>query len=215
MAKNNFLDIKVSGIHDVENELQRTLNTVRSIEIEKEYKSQIKRIFQVANRRIQNLEKSEIASPALKALEQTGQIKKSGFARFSRANIDLKTKQGILAISQKLDTALKFVNNPTSTVRGAKKFIENIFSDTPKLDKKLTFEDKNRIADSMFEPRIMKRIDSSFRYDPLKEQLGNYEDEYNDDINNLSSTELAEEIAQRYNDLLDSKTDEFDTYDLY
>lgn len=81
-------------------------------ESSKEIRREIARVFQQANRRIQNVEKSGIVSPAVVALNK-GDIK--GFTKFSMKHSwnDLKTEYA---------KAVSFLQQPTSTATGAREY---------------------------------------------------------------------------------------------
>ena len=81
-----------------------------------EYKAEIRRIFQQANRRIQNVEKSGIVSPAVVALNK-GDIK--GFAKFSMRHSweDLKIEYA---------KAVSFLRQPTSSATGTREYAKHL-----------------------------------------------------------------------------------------
>lgn len=79
-------------------------------------KKQIQKVFHMANRRIQNIEKSGVYSPAVKELEfnQVGQMQK--FAKFTQAGQDWNE------IKLQYAKAVQFLRKPTSTASGAKQW---------------------------------------------------------------------------------------------
>lgn len=79
-------------------------------------KKQIQKVFHMANRRIQNIEKSGVYSPALKELEfsQVGQMQR--FAKFTQAGQDWNE------IKLQYAKAVQFLRKPTSTASGAKQW---------------------------------------------------------------------------------------------
>ena len=81
-------------------------------------RKEIARVFQQANRRIQNVEKSGIVSPAVVALNK-GDIK--GFAKFSMRLSweDLKIEYA---------KAVSFLRQPTSTATGTKEYAQHLQS---------------------------------------------------------------------------------------
>lgn len=83
-----------------------------AIESSPELRKEIARVFQQANRRIQNVEKSGIVSPAVIALNK-GDIK--GFAKFSMKHDwnDLKIEYS---------KAVSFLQQPTSTATGTREY---------------------------------------------------------------------------------------------
>lgn len=91
-------------------------DVITAIEQSPELKKEIARVFQQANRRIQNVEKSGIVSPAVVALNK-GDIK--GFAKFSMKHDwnDLKIEYS---------KAISFLQQPTSTTSGAKEYARHL-----------------------------------------------------------------------------------------
>lgn len=79
-------------------------------------KKQIQKVFHMANRRIQNIEKSGVYSPAVKELEfnQVGQMQK--FAKFTQAGQDWNE------IKLQYAKAVQFLRKPTGTASGAKQW---------------------------------------------------------------------------------------------
>lgn len=91
-------------------------DVITAIEQSPELKKEIARVFQQANRRIQNVENSGIVSPAVVALNK-GDIK--GFAKFSMKHDwnDLKIEYS---------KAVSFLQQPTSTASGAKEYARHL-----------------------------------------------------------------------------------------
>lgn len=91
-------------------------DVITAIEQSPELKKEIARVFQQANRRIQNVENSGIVSPAVVALNK-GDIK--GFAKFSMKHDwnDLKIEYS---------KAVSFLQQPTSTTSGAKEYARHL-----------------------------------------------------------------------------------------
>lgn len=79
-------------------------------------RAEIRRIFQVANRRIQNIESKDLVSPALQALNK-GDIK--GYTKFSMKHSweDLKTEYS---------KAISFLRQPTSTASGTREYNKHL-----------------------------------------------------------------------------------------
>lgn len=89
---------------------------LQAVESSPEYRKEIARVFQMANRRIQNIEQSGQLSPAVQALNK-GDI--TGFTKFSMRGswIDLKIEYG---------KAISFLRQPTSTSQGARQYGEHL-----------------------------------------------------------------------------------------
>lgn len=126
---------------------------LQAVESSPEYRKEIARVFQMANRRIQNIEQSGQLSPAVQALNK-GDIK--GFTKFSMKHdwSTLKIEYG---------KAISFLRQPTSTAQGARQYgqhLQSMYDLTPdeynlmarNLQGKL-----NSVSDSDFVERYLMR----------------------------------------------------------
>lgn len=124
MAK---LGIKIEFTKSVFGATQRTKikrEILQAVESSPEYKKEIARVFQMANRRIQNIEASGQLSPAVQALNK-GDIQ--GFTKFSMRGDwnTLKIEYG---------KAISFLRQPTSTAQGARQYgqyLQRMYDMTP------------------------------------------------------------------------------------
>lgn len=89
---------------------------LQAVESSPEYLKEIARVFQMANRRIQNIEQSGQLSPAVQALNK-GDIK--GFTKFS-----MKGDWNTLKIEY--GKAISFLRQPTSTAQGARQYGQHL-----------------------------------------------------------------------------------------
>lgn len=119
-------------------------------------RKEIARVFQQANRRIQNVEKSGIVSPAVVALNK-GDIK--GFAKFSMRHSweDLKIEYA---------KAVSFLRQPTSTATGTKEYAEH-------LKKAYDLDDKSF---TLMQNKLMGKIASVSDERFLEQYLMQYKD---------------------------------------
>ena len=126
---------------------------LQAVESSPEYRKEIARVFQMANRRIQNIEQSGQLSPAAQALNK-GDIK--GFTKFS-----MKGDWNTLKIEY--GKAISFLRQPTSTAQGARQYgqhLQRMYDLTPdeynlmarNLQGKL-----NSVSDSDFVERYLMR----------------------------------------------------------
>lgn len=85
---------------------------ISALQSSPQLRAEIRRVFQMANRRIENIEKAELVSPAVTALNK-GDVK--GFTKFSMRMSweDLKIEYG---------RAVSFLQQPTSTVTGTREY---------------------------------------------------------------------------------------------
>ncbi len=126
---------------------------LQAVESSPEYRKEIARVFQMANRRIQNIEQSGQLSPAMQALNK-GDVK--GFTKFS-----MKGDWNTLKIEY--GKAISFLRQPTSTAQGARQYgqhLQRMYDLTPdeynlmarNLQGKL-----NSVSDSDFVERYLMR----------------------------------------------------------
>lgn len=92
-------------------------DVVNAVKSSPELRAEIRRIFQIANRRIQNIEKSGRFSPAVASLGK-GDIDK--FSKFGFRGNDWKT------LKKEYGKAVSFLQQPTSTATGARQFEEQV-----------------------------------------------------------------------------------------
>lgn len=88
-------------------------DVIKAAESSPEYRAEIRRVFQMANRRIQNIESAGLMSPAVAALNK-GDI--TGYSKFSMSGKtweELKLEYG---------RAVAFLRQPTSTATGVRQY---------------------------------------------------------------------------------------------
>lgn len=126
---------------------------LQAVESSPAMRKEISRVFQMANRRIQNIETKGLLSPAVQALNK-GDVK--GFTKFSMRGSWNELKR-------EYSKAISFLRQPTSTAQGARQYgqhLQRIYDLTPdeyslmarNLQGKL-----NSISDSDFVERYLMR----------------------------------------------------------
>lgn len=173
---------------------------LQAVKSSPEMKKEIARVFQMANRRIQNIEASGLLSPAVQALNK-GDIK--GFTKFS-----LRGDWNTLKIEY--GKAISFLQQPTSTAQGARQYgrhLQRVYNLTPdeynlmarSLQGKL-----NSISDSDFVERYLLRY---------KDFTGEMEQSASDISTQLESEAesishaIDEEIERASNEVTDAVED--------
>lgn len=119
-------------------------------------RKEIARVFQQANRRIQNIEKSGIVSPAVVALNK-GNI--TGFTKFSM-------RLGWEDLKIEYSKAVSFLRQPTSTATGTKEYAEH-------LKKAYDLDDKSF---ALMQNKLMGKIASVSDERFLEQYLMQYKD---------------------------------------
>lgn len=95
-------------------------DVIRSIEGSPELRKEMRRVFQMANRRIQNIESAGLISPAVMALEKEG-VK--GYSKFTVKGFG-NTGDDWRQLKKEYAKAISFLQKPTSTAEGARAFEE-------------------------------------------------------------------------------------------
>lgn len=129
---------------------------ISAIESNPDLRKEIARVFQQANRRIQNVEKTGLVSPAVVALNK-GDIK--GFAKFSMKHDwnDLKIEYS---------KAVSFLQQPTSTATGTREYSNH-------LKKSYNLNDKEF---KLMQDKLMGKIASVSDEKFLEQYLMQYKD---------------------------------------
>lgn len=112
-----------------------------------ELKKQMNKVFQRANRRIQNIQKAGLASPAVKAV--IAERGKKDFTYFSGRGLNPTNTTDWDLLRYEYGRALAFLNNPTSSATGARQYIKY---QANRLN--IPFESANKIVDIATDPTI-------------------------------------------------------------
>lgn len=153
MAKSGFKIKFTKSVFGATQRAKIKKEILQAVESSPEYRKEIARVFQMANRRIQNIEQSGQLSPAVQALNK-GDIQ--DFTKFS-----MKGDWNTLKIEY--GKAISFLRQPTSTAQGARQYgqhLQRMYDLTPdeynlmarNLQGKL-----NSVSDSDFVERYLMR----------------------------------------------------------
>lgn len=155
MAKQNPIGF-TNKTFELTSKVQLDKQILTAVESRGYLRKEIARVFQQANRRIQNVEKSGIVSPAVVALNK-GNI--TGFTKFSMRNSweDLKIEYS---------KAVSFLRQPTSTATGTKEYAEH-------LKKAYDLDDKSF---ALMQDKLMGKIASVSDERFLEQYLMQYKD---------------------------------------
>lgn len=113
-----------------------------------DFKKEINKILQQANRRIQNIEKANLASPAVKAV-YAERGKKGNFTYFTTRGLNPQNSTDWELMKYEYGRALAFLNNPTSSATGARQYIKYQAKEL-----NIPFESANKIVDLATNPNI-------------------------------------------------------------
>ena len=166
-------------------------------------KKQMLKTFQKANRRIQNVKNSGLSSPAVQQLISERGDK--GYTFFSGANLDPRNPIDWEQLKYEYGRAIAFLNNPTSSARGARQYI-NYY----KNELGVSFEGANKIVGLATQPEISENgeinifnyssILENIKSDVMREQQSNLDsvDSYGNELEEKIIQALENEV-HRYN----------------
>ena len=159
----------------------------------KNLKQKMMKTFQKANRRIQNVKNAGLSSPAVQQLiSERGE---RGYTYFSGTNLNPINPIDWEQLKYEYGRAIAFLNNPTSSARGARQYI-NYF----KNELGISFEGANKIVGLATQPEISENGEINiFNYSSILENIKS--DVMQEQTSNLDSVdsygnELEEKIIQ-------------------
>lgn len=128
-------------------------------------KKQMMKTFQKANRRIQNVKNAGLSSPAVQQLiSERGE---RGYTYFSGANLNPRNPIDWEQLKYEYSRAISFLNNPTSSARGARQYI-NYY----KNELGISFEGANKIVGLATQPEISENGEINiFNYSSILENI--------------------------------------------
>lgn len=166
-------------------------------------KKKMLKTFQKANRRIQNVRSAGLSSPAVQQLiSERGD---RGYTYFSGAKLDPRNPTEWEQLKYEYGRAISFLNNPTSSARGARQYI-NYY----KNELGISFDGANKIIGLATEPEISENgeinifnyssILENIKSDVMQEQKTNLDsvDSYGNELEEKIIHALESEI-HRYN----------------
>ena len=166
-------------------------------------KKQMMKTFQKANRRVQNVKNAGLSSPAVQQLiSERGD---RGYTFFSGANLNPRNPIDWEQLKYEYGRAIAFLNNPTSSARGARQYI-NYY----KNELGISFEGANKIIGLATQPEISENgeinifnyssILENIKSDVMQEQQSNLDsvDSYGNELEEKIIHALENEV-HRYN----------------
>ena len=166
-------------------------------------KKQMMKTFQKANRRIQNVRKAGLSSPAVQQLiSERGE---RGYTYFSGARLDPRNPTDWEQLKYEYGRAISFLNNPTSSATGARQYI-NYY----KNELGISFEGANKIIGLATQPEISENgeinifhyssILDNIKSDVMREQTSNLDsvDSYGNELEEKIIHALESEL-NKYN----------------
>lgn len=172
-------------------------------------KKQMKKIFQKANRRIQNVKNAGLSSPAVQQLiSERGE---RGYTYFSGANLDPFDPTDWEQLKYEYGRAISFINNPTSSARGARQYI-NYY----KNELGVSFDGANKIIGLATQPEISENGEINiFNYSSILENIkSDVMKEQKTDLDSVDSygKELEEKIINAIETEINTWSGDGDTF---
>lgn len=153
-------------------------------------KKQINKVLQQANRRIQNIERANLASPAVKAV--IAERGKKDYTYFSVAGLQSDNAIDWEQMKYEYGRAMSFLNNPTSTATGARQYIRYQAREL----NNIPFESANKIVDLATSPTIDEYGNVNiFSYGSILDKYKSDIQQVGDDMKK-NAKEYADELEQ-------------------
>lgn len=170
---------------------QDAIDLVGYVKGTSDLKKQMTKIFQKANRRIQNVRNAGLSSPAVQQLiSERGE---RGYTFFSGKGLDPRSETGWEQLKYEYGRAISFLNNPTSSATGARQYI-NYY----KNELGISFEGANKIIGLATQPEISENGEINiFNYSSILENIkSDVMQEQKTNLDNVDSygNELEEKI---------------------
>ena len=172
---------------------QDAIDLVGVVKGTSDLKKQMLKTFQKANRRIQNVRKAGLSSPAVQQLiSERGE---RNYTYFTGAKLDPRNPIDWEQLKYEYGRAIAFLNNPTSSATGARQYI-NYY----KNELGVSFEGANKIIGLATQPEISENGEINiFHYSSILDNIKS--DVMREQTSNLDSVdsygnELEEKIIQ-------------------
>lgn len=199
--------------------LQVKREILQAVASEPENRKEIARVFQMANRRIQNIENSGLLSPAVSALNKTD------ITRYSKFSM----RQDWQTLKTEYAKAVSFLRQPTSTLTGLREYNKHLKSvyDLSDDEFELMSKSLNRklssISDTNFVERYLMRYkdftgeleaESKDVSDQIESEAYKLQEALDNEIDEIAEDVIKEQarIDRIFDDLVDRVSDDLDKY---
>ena len=183
----------------LKNKLKKEI--INSVEGSKELRAEIRKVFQQANRRIQNIEKAGVFSPAVASLGK-GDVK--GYSKFSVKGFG-NTGNDWKTLKKEYGKAISFLNQPTSMLSGAREFEKQV-KDSMDVDEDLWKDIRDSILggyNSVSNELLLALPYSDFVQDVYNRAIQSSSEQIESD-----ARKLADELQQNINDAAEKAAEE-------
>lgn len=205
------ITFSVTVTKGLKNKLKKEI--INSVEGSKELRAEIRRVFQQANRRIQNIEKAGVFSPAVASLGK-GDVK--GYSKFSVKGFG-NTGNDWKTLKKEYGKAISFLNQPTSMLSGAREFEKQV-KDSMDVDEDLWKDIRDSILggyNSVSNELLLALPYSDFVQDVYNRAIQSSSEQIESDARKIadelqkSINDSAEEVAEEVEDLIEALANGF------
>lgn len=205
------ITFSVTVTKGLKNKLKKEI--INSVEGSKELRAEIRRVFQQANRRIQNIEKAGVFSPAVASLGK-GDVK--GYSKFSVKGFG-NTGNDWKTLKKEYGKAISFLNQPTSMLSGAREFEKQV-KDSMDVDEDLWKDIRDSILggyNSVSNELLLALPYSDFVQDVYNRAIQSSSEQIESDARKLADelqqniNDAAENIAEEVEDLIEALANGF------
>lgn len=205
------ITFSVTVTKGLKNKLKKEI--INSVEGSKELRVEIRRVFQQANRRIQNIEKAGVFSPAVASLGK-GDVK--GYSKFSVKGFG-NTGNDWKTLKKEYGKAISFLNQPTSMLSGAREFEKQV-KDSMDVDEDLWKDIRDSILggyNSVSNELLLALPYSDFVQDVYNRAIQSSSEQIESDARKLADelqqniNDAAENIAEEVEDLIEALANGF------
>lgn len=205
------ITFSVTVTKGLKNKLKKEI--INSVEGSKELRAEIRRVFQQANRRIQNIEKAGVFSPAVASLGK-GDVK--GYSKFSVKGFG-NTGNDWKTLKKEYGKAISFLNQPTSMLSGAREFEKQV-KDSMDVDEDLWKDIRDSILggyNSVSNELLLALPYSDFVQDVYNRAIQSSSEQIESDARKLADelqkniNDAAEEVAEEVEDLIEALANGF------
>lgn len=205
------ITFSVTVTKGLKNKLKKEI--INSVEGSKELRAEIRRVFQQANRRIQNIEKAGVFSPAVASLGK-GDVK--GYSKFSVKGFG-NTGNDWKTLKKEYGKAISFLNQPTSMLSGAREFEKQV-KDSMDIDEDLWKDIRDSILggyNSVSNELLLALPYSDFVQDVYNRAIQSSSDQIESDARKLADelqkniNDAAEKAAEEVEDLIEALANGF------
>lgn len=205
------ITFSVTVTKGLKNKLKKEI--INSVEGSKELRAEIRRVFQQANRRIQNIEKAGVFSPAVASLGK-GDVK--GYSKFSVKGFG-NTGNDWKTLKKEYGKAISFLNQPTSMLSGAREFEKQV-KDSMDVDEDLWKDIRDSILggyNSVSNELLLALPYSDFVQDVYNRAIQSSSEQIESDARKLADelqqniNDAAEKVAEEVEDLIEALANGF------